>query len=142
MRRRYRYALLAGFVMFAVVHLIDALLAKMSLHAEATYIDDVLLGALTGGLVFFLQQRHERELRKHLECEAMISEMNHHIRNALQVIVCRTSPDAQDREDLEPLQGAVNRIDWALREILPIAVKDPDDEPAQVSKPPSLASGK
>lgn len=140
MRHKFGPALLAGLAMFVAVHLVDALLAKMGLHAEATYIDDALLGAFTGGLVFFLQQRHDRELRKHLEREALIGQLNHHIRNALQVIVCRASLDTQGQADIEPMQTALNRIDWALREILPLTIKDASQEKAQVDRTASFSA--
>lgn len=136
MRRKYGFALLAGLGMFAAVYVIDRTLARFGLPAEATYIDDLLLGVLTCGLVFFLQQRHERELRKHLECEAVVRQLNHHIRNALQVIVCRASLDSRDQVDLEPMQKAVERIDWALREILPITMGNPKQEATPEGKFP------
>jgi hypothetical protein len=42
--------------------------------------------------------------------------MNHHIRNALQVIVY-PSPSAE--EAAQRIGDAIARIDWALREVLP-----------------------
>jgi uncharacterized protein YmfQ (DUF2313 family) len=47
-----------------------------------------------------------------------ISELNHHIRNALQVISYASA--AQTRADSMKLIGSsVERIEWALREVLP-----------------------
>ena len=111
--------LLAGLGMFLTVHLVDALLSAMGLHAEATYLDDVLLGVLAALLVFFLQWRHRLELRRHERCAAAIEEINHHIRNALQVIALRTSLDARSRDELIEIREASARIEWVLRELVP-----------------------
>lgn len=48
----------------------------------------------------------------------VIAEMNHHIRNALTPV--SLSVDAIDNQQLNRvISEAVNRIEWALREILP-----------------------
>lgn len=119
MPRKYVITLLSGLAMFTVVYLVDALLARAGLHAEQTYIDNALVGAITASLVFFLQQQHERELSRQRQCAKAIEQMNHHIRNALQVIVYSTNVDLRDQQELEHIRDAVDRIDWALREILP-----------------------
>jgi hypothetical protein len=51
---------------------------------------------------------------------AVIREMNHHIRNALQVLVYR--PFVRD-EQSEMARQAIKRIEWVLTEVLP-AVRD------------------
>ncbi len=119
MIRKYVIPLLAGLGMFAAVTLIDAILAKAGLHAEATYLDDLLLGSLTAALVFVLQLHHEHELERQRQSAMVIEQMNHHIRNALQVIVYRTDPKTRDSQELLDIRNSVDRIDWALREILP-----------------------
>ncbi len=111
--------LLAGLGMFLTVHVVDALLSATGLHAEATYLDDLLLGILAALLVFFLQWRHRAELRRHEQCAAAIDEINHHIRNALQVITLRTSLDSRSREELTEIREASARIEWVLRELVP-----------------------
>lgn len=123
---------LAGLGMFLTVHLVDALLSAMGLHAEATYLDDLLLGILAALLVFFLQWRHRLEMRRHEQCAAAIDEINHHIRNALQVIALRTSLDSRSREELTEIRDASARIEWVLRELVPsLATHDPEAEAAQ-----------
>jgi len=52
----------------------------------------------------------------------MIAELNHHIRNALETISL-SAYTTQNRQAMEIISGAVKRIDWALREILPVAEK-------------------
>ena len=44
--------------------------------------------------------------------------MNHHVRNALQVISLSTFSTA-DQAQIDTIKPSVNRIQWALREILP-----------------------
>ena len=48
----------------------------------------------------------------------IIREMNHHVRNALQVVIYAAA--AHKNDDLaEQVREAVRRIDWALKEVLP-----------------------
>jgi 1,2-phenylacetyl-CoA epoxidase catalytic subunit len=46
-----------------------------------------------------------------------VAEMNHHVRNALQVIAYWSLAEKEKRQ-VELVQDAVNRIQWALREIM------------------------
>jgi hypothetical protein len=51
-----------------------------------------------------------------------IAEMNHHIRNALQVIKILVAypPDAVQRSrQVKLINESVERVEWALREVLP-----------------------
>lgn len=48
----------------------------------------------------------------------VIAEVNHHVRNALEVI-CLSAYITRDEEAIRRIMEGVNRIDWALREILP-----------------------
>jgi hypothetical protein len=77
------------------------------------------LTGLVAGALFWKARSMERARREFVrERLHTISEMNHHIRNALQVIsfYCYREQDAQT---LEMLRKAVNRIEWALKEVLP-----------------------
>jgi hypothetical protein len=47
----------------------------------------------------------------------VIAEMNHHVRNALQAIAL--SPYAEKSKQIELIGESAERIQWALREILP-----------------------
>ena len=47
----------------------------------------------------------------------MIAEMNHHVRNALQAIAL--SPYAEKSQQIQLIDESAQRIQWALREILP-----------------------
>jgi uncharacterized membrane protein YccC len=130
--RRRGITVLSGLAMLLAVDLVDRWLALAGLHAEATRFDDVLLGLVAAILVYFLQREQERELRRQRQSAVVIEQMNHHIRNALQVIVTRASLDQQVKPELRQIDDAVARIDWALREILP---RSSADEPISGLKP-------
>lgn len=78
--------------------------------------------ALTGivaGLLFYTLAFNERMRRAQIHHRLnTIAEMNHHIRNALQVITYATAT-GKDSESMELIQSSVDRIEWALREVLP-----------------------
>jgi hypothetical protein len=105
--------------MMVAVDLVDRWFVAVGLHAETTRIDDLLLGLVAAALVFLIQRQQDRELRRQRQSAAVIEQMNHHIRNALQVIVARASLDHEANPELQQINEAVARIDWALREILP-----------------------
>ena len=73
-------------------------------------------GVITGILTYRLQ-RTEAQHRKSAEaCLDIILDVNHHIRNALQVISYKSFIDGQQTA---AVSDAINRIDWVLRDILP-----------------------
>jgi len=78
--------------------------------------------ALTGLVVagLFLQytrtlQNRRRLVQARLE---VIADMNHHIRNALQVLSYGTATHRNEHET-EMMREAIGRIQWALKEVLP-----------------------
>jgi len=82
----------------------------------------VLSNGLTGvavGLLYLQLSRIERERRAQVRQQLhTIAEMNHHIRNALQVIAYAST--ATDKtQSVELIRQSVERIEWALREVLP-----------------------
>ncbi len=73
---------------------------------------------IAGALVFRLLQYQQERRRQLLQRLEVIAEMNHHVRNALQVISLSAFSYA-DQQQLVAIKESVNRIQWALREILP-----------------------
>ncbi len=71
-------------------------------------------------LVYWNERRRVRFLTEKL---TTIELMNHHVRNALQVITYSVYRQGSS-EQVTEIQDAVNRIDWALREILPGKASD------------------
>jgi len=84
----------------------------------------LLSNALTGvavALLYFQVVRIDRERRVAMQRRLRtIAEMNHHIRNALQIITYVAA--SKDRESVELIRSSVERIEWALREVLPAEV--------------------
>ncbi len=122
--RRLGITALSGAAMMVAVDLVDRWFVAAGLHAETTRIDDILLGLVAAALVFLIQRQQDRELRLQRQSAAVIEQMNHHIRNALQVIVARASLNHDTEPELRQIDDAVARIDWALREILPQSATD------------------
>lgn len=81
-----------------------------------------LVGLVAGALVYFLSIR-ERQRRAYVDCRLrVIAEMNHHIRNALQVITFYSRKG--EKQEVGVIE-AVERIQWALREVLPQLPESP-----------------
>src|SRR5262249_55290997 len=77
-------------------------------------IDDVVVGVITGLFVFAYEQQQHRAVLNKIR---VIAEMNHHVRNALQAITY--APYAEQAKQIPLIEASVQRIQWALREILP-----------------------
>jgi hypothetical protein len=114
MFRRVGRSFLLGFILFVLGTVLQGLLRNQSLSGISLYIDDLILGVLAGLVVFAYEQRRYREIRDKI---AMIAAMNHHVRNALQAI--SYSPYTEQAKQIQLIQQSVNRIQWALREVLP-----------------------
>lgn len=85
---------------------------------EAAAVLDAIFALVVAALLYKVLT-YDRERRiKVMERLETIDEMNHHIRNALQVISFNAHPESNDFE-LAEIKRAMNRIQWALREILP-----------------------
>lgn len=89
-------------------------LGRHSEHMLAEGISSLLSGLLAG-MLFNSTIERRRIVAARLQ---VIGEMNHHIRNALDVISLSTYT-IQDRQSVVIISEAVHRIEWALREILP-----------------------
>ncbi len=78
-------------------------------------------GLFAGGL--FYQLAREERIHRELVSARMktIAELNHHIRNALQVIKFwgAQQKSSLDAMQLQLINDSVDRIEWALREVLP-----------------------
>ncbi len=82
-------------------------------------VSNLILSVITFVLVWRLvrySQQQRREVMRRLE---VIDEMNHHIRNALQVIAFNVRPTTRNDWEMIEMKQAVERIHWSLREILP-----------------------
>jgi hypothetical protein len=135
-----RLVLLFVFVMllvWAVGFSFDRLLAHDGVTRTEILAASNGLTGIFAGFLFYTLAKNERERRELIrERLRTIAEMNHHIRNALQVITYATVV-GKDNESVELIRSSVERIEWALREVLPGQVVAPE-QTKQEERQPSL----
>jgi hypothetical protein len=93
----------------------DRLLTRLSPNELFQFADHFIIAVVIGCVVLLYERRRRRFLEARLE---VIREMNHHVRNALQVL-SYTVMQQEDEKTKTMMRDSVIRIDWALREILP-----------------------
>ena len=99
-----------------------AWLTLRNVHGWLAFVDNFLAGLAACLIVLLYERWREREVDKKLRT---IRLMNHHVRNALQIIsAASSSVDSAERTTM--VQDAVRRIEWALREVLPGEIKMTD----------------
>jgi prepilin signal peptidase PulO-like enzyme (type II secretory pathway) len=117
--RRVGLSFVLGFGLFVLGALLQGVLGKHRPNGISIYVDDAVLGAVAGLVVFAYEQRRYKSV---LEKIAVVSAMNHHVRNALQAI--SYSPYTEQAKQIQLIQQSVARIQWALQEVLPGAVDE------------------
>jgi len=89
-----------------------------------------LVALLASALVFMLLLVGREERRRLMERMEALNEVNHHIRNALQALTF-SAVALQGTKDGAVISEAIQRIQWALHEVLPKV--EPKYEPFQGS---------
>lgn len=120
---------LVGLVSFLVTELMHRfLVADLGRRWErllAEGVSAVVVAGLTAKFMNAASQRQEAALLR----MQVISEMNHHIRNALGAISL-TADSIQNHDCVQVISESVDRIEWTLREVLlrrkPISEKETD----------------
>jgi hypothetical protein len=143
--RRISFSFLLGFGLFVLGAGLQVILQQHSITRTSIYLDDLVLGVLAGLMAFAYEHRRSRELRQKL---AVISAMNHHVRNALQTI--SYVPYTEQAKQMLLIQQSVNRIQWALNEILPGEGQEAQNFPPTIAlakkaidtEPPTGTTGK
>lgn len=147
----------SGWVVFLVVALFvsaigilfDIVIVKEGLPRTAMLIvSNTITGLFAGGL-FYQMAREERANRELVRARMKtIAELNHHIRNALQVIkfLGAQQRSSLDAAQLQLINDSVERIEWALREVLPryeVEAPTVHSEPsqAQIERPQVKTAG-
>jgi hypothetical protein len=102
--------------------ILDRFLLKEGLpRLEMLILSNGLTGLFAGGM--FFQMAREEKASRELVAERMktIAELNYHIRNALQVIKYLGGQKSSrlDAVQLQLINTSAERIEWALREVLP-----------------------
>jgi hypothetical protein len=114
LRSRMATSILLGVGIAAVGIAVEAAIGNHPIFSLDSF-DNIATGAVAGLVVFIYEQGRYKNALEHLH---IIAEMNHHVRNALQAIVaCREM--AGTEQQILVISQAVNRIEWALREVLP-----------------------
>jgi hypothetical protein len=83
---------------------------------ELLFASDLLIGCVAA-CMFVLMTRLSEQRQLFSPAVFAFAEMNHHVRNALQVISFHSRSAAND-EAIKAIDHAVARITWALREVL------------------------
>ena len=137
-RRSGLLSLAVVVVVSALGIVLDRLLLKEGLpRLDMLIFSNGLTGLFAGGL--FYQMAREAKASRALVEERMkiIAELNHHIRNALQVIkFLGGQRSGLDAVQLQLINDSVDRIEWALRELLPrysVGVVPAPEEDGQAS---------
>ncbi len=121
-RRSLWLSVAVALVVSALDYMLDSLLAHQGVsRGYMLIVASAFTGVVAGGL-FFQLAKHEKAQRELVrERVKTIAELNHHIRNALQVIkLCGAQPGSGiDAKPLQLIKESVDRIEWALREVLP-----------------------
>lgn len=121
-RRSGVLSLMVALVVALIGFVLDRLLLKEGLPRLDMIIFSNGLTGLFAGILFW-QMAREAKASRDLVAERMktIAELNHHIRNALQVIKFLGGQKRSGLDDvqLQLINNSVDRIEWALREVLP-----------------------
>jgi hypothetical protein len=131
------FSLIVAIIVSILGIVMDRILVKEGLpRLDLMILSNSLTGLFAGWLFYHVakEAKASRELvraRMHT-----IAELNHHIRNALQVIkfLGGQQRSGLDAMQLQLINDSVDRIEWALREVLPRYPQDAMDAPAARAK--------
>jgi len=120
-----------GLGVFLLGSMSAAWLTRHNIHGFLAFVDN-FVAAIAAGLIVLLYERwRQREVDKKLRT---IRLMNHHVRNALQII-CSAPCAVDGTEQTMMCQDAARRIEWALREVLPGEIELTDALPQNPGTP-------
>lgn len=114
-------AILVVVIVFALGFILDLTLLKEGFpRRDLMFVSNLIIG-ITVGWLFYQFARNEKNKREIMSQRLhTIAELNHHIRNALQIIrYAEGAKTTQDATQLQLINESVARIEWALREVLP-----------------------
>jgi hypothetical protein len=108
-----------GMVVFGTAMVVDKLLTRRGRpRTQISAVSNGVMGFIAGWFVMrTMDQVCERRENVAMRLRT-IADMNHHIRNALQTIQL-SAYSTKDQQAIGEISQAVERIQWALREVLP-----------------------
>ena len=108
-----------GVIVLLTATALDYFLQQRSKSFLSNIDASAITAALVAGLLFYRMLWYERQRRKAIRQRVeTIAEMNHHVRNAIQTIML-SAHVPHDKNVVTVIDDSVQRIDWALKEILP-----------------------
>lgn len=128
-------AFCTGLVVFVVMALVDRLMVDLGfppfrIMLGSAGVAAVLTFGFTLTLLLHIHERREA-LRAQLR---VIGETNHHIRNALELIQF-SAHTTHDQQVIDRVSGAVDHIQWVLRELLGESGQYPQPETRSERRP-------
>jgi len=106
-------------MVFVIASGADLLMLREHETARITIeLSDGVTSLAIGLLAFQLIRMHQERRAKLRRRVEVIADMNHHVRNALQVISLSTH-GKESEEEIAAIRESMSRIQWALRELLP-----------------------
>ena len=115
--RRLLASVAAGCGGFLALWLITRVLLARGIAPENTYLDEFLVGMLVALLILALELYHEAKLRRIRQAAQLMGQLNHYIRNSLQVILYSSSMP-QGEVSQEAIRASVRRIEWVLEKLV------------------------
>ncbi len=110
-KQRSSLAVVAFFVVFVVGSASDAMINR---HPTWRLADEISLGVAAAVVVYGYERQRSRMLAEKVR---VIRDMNAFVRNELQVLFATLN--APEKSRVPAVERSVERIDWALRELLP-----------------------
>ena len=110
-RQSFFLAGLAFLLFLAFGYFSDLILLR---HRAWLVADDIILALAAATVVFFYERERSRILSERLR---VIRDMNSFVRNELQILYSCLGDGEKTR--VSTIERSVERIDWALRELLP-----------------------
>jgi hypothetical protein len=115
-----RAAVIAGFVLFALSYVCDAIMYYFGVAAAKTLLNDLAI-AIAGAvlLIIFLSQSRKNQLVAQAKARALVvQEVSQYVREAFTPLAqVMSSQDTAER--LRILDMATDRVDYVLSEVLP-----------------------
>lgn len=115
------FAFLVALIVTGLGFVLDvSLLTEGFPRRDLMFISNLIIGIIAGWLFYQFAKNEKSKRALMQERMRTIADLNHHIRNALQVIrYAGGSKTIQDANQLQLINEAVARIEWALRQVLP-----------------------